>query len=78
VREIRGLKSCALERNQMNSAFYIIFVPVLLVMLGYIVVFRSMGLSPGYPRLVIAVLVFAGAFYWLGRRVAHRGSSGGN
>jgi hypothetical protein len=62
----------------MNSAFYIIFVPVLLVMLGYIVVFRSMGLSPGYPRLVIAGLVFAGALCWLGRRVAHKSSSGGH
>ena len=62
----------------MNSAFYIIFVPVLLVMLGYIVVFRSMGLSPGYPRLVIAVLVFAGALYWVGRKVAHKGSSAGH
>jgi uncharacterized membrane protein len=76
VREIRCLKFCALESNQMNSAFYIIFVPVLLVMLGYIVVFRSMGLSPGYPRLVIAVLVFAGALYWLGRKVAQKSSSG--
>ena len=59
----------------MNSAFYIILVPVLLVMLGYIVVFRSMGLSPGYPRLVIAVLVFAGALYWMGRRFARKDSS---
>ena len=49
----------------MNRAFYIIFVPVLLVMLGYIAVFRSMGLSPGYPRLVVAVLLFAAAVLWL-------------
>jgi len=61
----------------MNSAFYIILVPVVLVMLGYIVVFRSMGLSPGYPRLVIAVLLFAGALYWLGRRVARKTGSRG-
>jgi uncharacterized membrane protein len=62
----------------MNRAFYIIFTPVLLVMLGYIVVFHSMGLSPGYPRLVVAVLLFAAASWWLGRKVARKPSSGGN
>jgi uncharacterized membrane protein len=62
--------------QQMNRAFYIIFVPVLLVMLGYIVVFHSMGLSPGYPRLVVAVLLFAAASWWLGRKVRKTTSSG--
>ena len=62
----------------MNRAFYIIFVPVLLVMMGYIAVFRSMGLSPGYPRLVVAVLLFAAAVWWLGRLVARKTSSGGH
>ena len=62
----------------MNRAFYIIFVPELLVMLGYIAVFRSMGLSPGYPRLVVAVLLFAAAVWWLGRLVARKTSSGGH
>jgi hypothetical protein len=78
VREIRGLKFCAIGRKQMNRALYIIFVPVLLVLVGYIVVFRSMGLSPGYPRLVIAVLVFGGALYWLGRKVVHKSGAGGH
>jgi hypothetical protein len=59
----------------MNRAFYIIFVPVLLVMLGYIVLFRSMGLSPGYPRLVVAALLFAAAMWWLGRKRAGKTSS---
>ncbi len=59
----------------MNRAFYIIFVPVLLVMLGYIAVFRAMGLSPGYPRLVVAVLLFAAAIWWIGRKVARKTSS---
>jgi hypothetical protein len=61
----------------MNRAFYIIFVPVLLVMIGYILVFRSMGLSPGYPRLVVAVLLCAGAILWVGRKVAGKAGSGG-
>jgi hypothetical protein len=62
----------------MNRAFYIIFVPVLLVMLGYIAVFRAMGLSPGYPRLVVAVLLFAAAIFWIGRKVSHKTSSSAN
>jgi len=60
-----------------NRAFYIIFVPVLLVMLGYIIVLRSMGLSPGYPRLVVAALLFVAVIWWLGRRVARKTSSSG-
>ena len=62
----------------MNRALYIIFAPVLLVMLGYIFVFRSMGLAPGYPRLVIAVLVFAVAIWRLRYKVSRKTSSGGH
>jgi hypothetical protein len=61
----------------MNRAFYIIFVPVFLVMVGYIVVFRAMGLSPGYPRMVVAVLLFAGAILWVRRKVTGKAGSGG-
>lgn len=50
-------------------------VPVLLVALGYIVVFRSMGLAPGYPRLIIAVTLFFGAIWWLGRKTARKAGS---
>ena len=59
----------------MNRAFYIIFVPVLLVMIGYILVFRAMGLSPGYPRMVVIVLVFAAAILWLGNKVTRKTDS---
>jgi uncharacterized membrane protein len=59
----------------MNRAFYIIFVPVLLVMIGYILVFRAMGLSPGYPRMVVAVLVFAAAIWWLASKGARKTDS---
>jgi ABC-type glycerol-3-phosphate transport system permease component len=62
--------------GKLNRAFYIIFVPVLLVMLGYIAVFRAMGLSPGYPRLVVAMLLFAAAIWWLARQVSRKPSSG--
>jgi len=60
----------------MNRAFYIIFVPVLLVMIGYILVFRAMGLSPSYPRMVVAVLLFAAAIWWLASRVTRKTDSG--
>jgi len=51
----------------MNRAIYIVMIPVLLVALGYILVFRSVGLAPGYARLLIAVAVFFGAIWWLAR-----------
>jgi uncharacterized membrane protein len=59
----------------MNRAFYIIFVPVLLVMLGYILVFRVMGLSPGYPRLALVIIVFTVALWWLGTKAARKADS---
>jgi hypothetical protein len=61
----------------MNRAFYIIFVPVLLVMIGYILVFRAMGLAPGYPRFVIAALLLGGAVLFVGRHAARKSPSAG-
>jgi hypothetical protein len=52
----------------MNHAFFIILIPVLLVAAGYVAVFRFMGISPGYPRLILAMALFFGAVYWLSRR----------
>ncbi|MDP9147213.1 MAG: hypothetical protein M3N22_06100 [Acidobacteriota bacterium] len=56
----------------MNRSLVIIMIPVLLVTFGYIAVLRHLGFSPGYPRLVIAMAVFFGAIYWLGRRAARK------
>src|SRR6266704_1620316 len=58
----------------MNRAFLIIFIPAILVVTGYILVLRSMGLAPGYPRLVVALAVFLAAVYWLSRRKAGSGA----
>ena len=52
----------------MNRSLFIILVPALLVAGGYIVVLRLMGFAPGYPRLVMAMILFFGAIYWLSRR----------
>ncbi len=52
----------------MNRAFLIILVPAILVIAGYIVVLRSMGVAPGYSRLLIAGVILLGAIYWLSRK----------
>jgi membrane protein DedA with SNARE-associated domain len=52
----------------MNRAFLIIMIPALLVAAGYVVVLRYMGIAPGYPRLIVAMILFFGMMYWLSRR----------
>jgi ABC-type spermidine/putrescine transport system permease subunit II len=52
----------------MNRGFLIIVIPALLVAIGYIMIFRSMGVAPGYARLAGAMIVFSGGIWWLGRR----------
>jgi ABC-type spermidine/putrescine transport system permease subunit II len=66
---------CGEAKEAMNRAFYIILVPVLLVVLGYAVVFHSMGISPGYWRLIVAVVAFFGALWWLGRKTGRKTGS---
>ena len=56
----------------MNRSFFIVMIPVLLVALGYVMVLRHMGFPPGYPRLIVAVTLFFGAIWWLGRRTARK------
>jgi high-affinity Fe2+/Pb2+ permease len=60
----------------MYRAFFVIMIPVLLVALGYVLVLQHMGFSPGYPRLVIAVVLFFGAIWWLARRAARKSKPG--
>jgi hypothetical protein len=59
----------------MNGAFYIILVPAVLVAMGYILVLRFMRIAPGYPRLIIAGVIFCGALYWLSRRKTRGGNT---
>ena len=51
-------------------------IPALLVALGYIVVFRYMGIAPGSARLVIAMILFFGAIYWLSRKTVRKANPG--
>lgn len=60
----------------MNRSFFIIMIPALLVALGYIIVLRYMGIAPGYPRLVIAMILFFGTIYWLSRKTARKANPG--
>jgi len=52
----------------MNRSFFIILVPALLVAAGYIFVLRYLGFAPGYARLIVVVVLFLGAIYWLSRK----------
>jgi hypothetical protein len=61
----------------MNRSILIILLPALLVAAGYIVVFRMMGVSPGYPRLAVAMILFFGAIYWLSKRSGKKADSKG-
>ena len=59
----------------MNRAFFIILVPSLLVAAGYILVLRAMGFAPRYARLVLALVLFIGAIYWLSRWNARKANT---
>jgi uncharacterized membrane protein len=59
----------------MNRAIFIIMIPAVLVMVGYIVVLRSMGIAPGYSRLIIAIGLFFAAIFWFSRRAARKADS---
>jgi hypothetical protein len=56
----------------MNRSLYIILIPAVLVAAGYVVVLKLMGIAPGYPRLIIAMILFFGGIYWLSRRSGRR------
>jgi len=61
----------------MNRSLLIILVPALLVAAGYIFVLRMMGIAPGYPRLIVAMVFFFGAIYWLSRRAGKKAKTSG-
>ena len=61
----------------MNRSILIIMIPALLVAAGYIIVLRMMGFAPGYPRLIIAMVLFFGGIYWLSKRSGKKANSSG-
>lgn len=61
----------------MNRSLLIILIPALLVAAGYIIVLRMMGFPPGYSRLIVAMVLFFGAIYWLSRRSGKKANPSG-
>ena len=61
----------------MNRSILIILIPALVVVAGYVIVLRIMGLAPGYPRLIAAVVLFFGGIYWLSKRSGKKIKSSG-
>jgi ABC-type spermidine/putrescine transport system permease subunit II len=61
----------------MNRSILIIMIPALLVAVGYVIVLRMMGFAPGYPRLIVAMILFFGGIYWLSKRTGKKASSRG-
>jgi len=59
----------------MNRSILIILIPALIVAAGYVIVLRIMGFSPGYPRLIGAMVLFFGAVYWLSKRSGKKAKS---
>ena len=49
----------------MNRALLIIFIPAILVALGYVLVFHFLGVPSSYLRLIGALAIFLAAAYWL-------------
>jgi len=56
----------------MNRAFLIILVPAILVAVGYVLVFRLLGLHLTYLRFILGGVVFLAAACWLWPRAAAR------
>ena len=61
----------------MNRSILIILIPALIVAGGYVIVLRIMGFSPGYPRLIGAMVLFFGGIYWLSKRSGRKAKTGG-
>jgi hypothetical protein len=61
----------------MNRSLLIILIPALIVAAGYVIVLRIMGFSPGYPRLIGAMVLFFGGIYWLSKRSGKKAKSSG-
>lgn len=61
----------------MNRSILIILIPALIVAAGYLIVLRIMGFSPGYPRLIGAMVLFFGGIYWLSKRSGKKAKSSG-
>jgi hypothetical protein len=54
--------------QEMNRAFWIVLGPTALVAIGYVLVFRAMGMEPGYWKLAGVLVLLALGLWWIGRK----------
>ena len=59
----------------MNRAYFIILVPALLVLMGYMLVFRMIGVSLPYPVLIVPAALVAAVAGWMLKRSAKKTST---
>lgn len=56
------------RRSAMNRAFWIILIPAIAVVAGYVVVLRTIGVGPSYGRVAMVLAAFVAVVVWVGRR----------
>ena len=61
----------------MNRAFWIILVPAIAVVVGYVVVLRAIGAGPGYGRIAMVLAAFVAMVWWVGRRGKQKDKTAG-
>jgi uncharacterized membrane protein len=61
----------------MNRAYWIILLPAIAVVVGYVVVLRAIGVGPGYGRVAVALAAFIAVVWWVGRRGKKKAEAAG-
>lgn len=61
----------------MNKSFFLVLVPPLLVVAGYLALFHYMKIEPRYFRLFVATAGFFGALWWVRRRGTRKAKPAG-
>lgn len=52
----------------MNRAYFIILIPALLVLIGYLLVFRMIGIALPYPAVIVPAVLLVAFVVWLVKR----------
>jgi ABC-type glycerol-3-phosphate transport system permease component len=52
----------------MNRAYFIILIPALLVLIGYVLVFRMIGIALPYPAVIAPVVLLVAIVVWMVKR----------
>lgn len=60
----------------MNRAYFIILVPALLVLIGYVLVFRMIGIAVPYPVLIVPPVLLVVAVVWMVKKTARKTDAG--